>query len=292
MSRRLAVCALTAALLLSLGAPLSAFAATAPQAGGDLDVQAWTESGQLIIVTAVAVPEDVKLPATVRIPVPDGASVQWAGEVLGGDLSADPAREYKLVKSPAGGQYAEFTIEETRSAQVDAQMSAVTVDGATTTATFEWIQATASPLTSFALRVPPNAQNVKMTPSPSGAPDTNDIGERLYSSAPVKLEPGATQTVSLSFTAGTAPAAGAASDSGLNTLIVVLIVALAAAVVVLFAVIARERRSVSVTPEQSTGEHRPARRSERPSAVPAEKAADDSGAKSSPDDDWGFDDLD
>ena len=75
------------------------------------------------------VPETTKLPTTVRVPVPEGATVQWAGEVLGGDLSADPARTYKMIKSPVGGQYAEFTLgADAQSAQVDADMAAVTVE--------------------------------------------------------------------------------------------------------------------------------------------------------------------
>ncbi len=148
-----------------------AAAAGAPEAGGDLDLQTWSEAGQLIVVTAITVPETVKLPTTVRIPVPEGATVQWAGEILGGELSADPARTYKVIKSPVGGQYAEFTLEQTRSAQVDSAMAVVKVEGDVTSAAFEWIQSVSSPLTSFSVRVPANASNPQITPQPSGQPD-------------------------------------------------------------------------------------------------------------------------
>ena len=228
--------ALVSGLLVAaaFGVPASAFSATAkaPDAGGAIDLQTWVESGQLIIVTAITVPASTPLPATVRIPVPQGATVQWAGEILGGELSADPARPYKIVKSPVGGQYAEFSLEQTRSAQVDADMTTVTVNGASVAAAFEWIQATASPSTSFSLRVPAGASDVKFTPGPLGEPDTNADGERLYSGTGFKLDPGQTQPVALSYTTGV-PGPAASSSGSIDSLVFALVAALCVAIAVL-----------------------------------------------------------
>jgi hypothetical protein len=279
-SRTLAILCLAAALAV----PASAFAAAAaaPDAGGNLDLQTWPESGQLIIVTAVSVPETAKLPATVRIPVPEGAVVQWAGEVLGGELSADPARPYKIIKSPAGGQYAEFTIEQTHTAQVDAAMPALTVNGAKTSATFEWIQAAASPFTSFSVRVPGSATDVNISPKPTGAPDTNAAGESLYSGDPLKLEPGAKQTVSFSYTTGASKPASPASS--VDSLVIALGAALAVAIVALIVVVARQKR------ESAPAAEAPRQKRSASASTKAAEPKADSGSTS--DSDWGFDDND
>jgi hypothetical protein len=273
VSARRGVVALAAGLVLAvaLGSPTAGLAAgvNAPEAGGVLDLQTWVESGQLVIVTAIAVPESTKLPATVRIPVPDGAAVQWAGEILGGDLSADPARPYKIVKSPAGGQYAEFTLEQTRSAQVDSQSSTVTVDGAKTSAAFEWVQS--------------NASGVKITPEPSGAPDTNSNGERLYSGGQMTLTPGQTQNVAFSYSTVVAGPSTASTDP-VRSLVIVLIIALVAAVAALAVAVARQRKgAVPAQPGPAT--------SQGPSAK-VQTAADKPASGTTADEDWGFDDAD
>lgn len=272
------------ALALSVVSPVTGLAAgaKAPEAGGPLDLQTWVESGQVIIVVAVNVPESTRLPATVRIPVPDGASVQWAGEVLGGELSADPTRTYKIIQSPAGGQYAEFTLEQTRSAQVDAQLASATVDGANTSATFEWVQSAASPSTSFSVRVPQGASGVKITPAPGGPPQTNSAGESLYAGESVVLAPGEKQTVSFSYSNGSSASAVAAPASQLSSIVTALFVALALAVVVLIVALTRQRRAAA-SPAPTAVASRGA------SDVPQASQEKPSGQAASSEE-WGFDD--
>jgi hypothetical protein len=276
----LLACGLALTLVMPLVASAASVTTPTPVANGTLDLQAWPDSGQLIIVTAITVPESVRLPATVRVPVVEGATVQWAGEVLGGDLSADPERKYTMIKSPAGGQYAEFTLETTRSAQVDSSLPGLTVDGSKTTASFEWIQSVSSPFTSFSLRVPANSGNVVVSPKPSAAPEQNTAGETLYSGDPLTLAPGARQKVTLSYTAGAAGAAGGTSSS-LNTLIYVLGFALAVALVVLVVLIVRQRQGTGIAAPTASAR----RPSEKAAATKPSKAEEDG-----PDDDtWGFD---
>lgn len=274
-----AACLLAAAL----AAPTAALAAaaTAPEAGGTLDLQAWPDSGQLIVITAVTVPEGVRLPVTVRVPVPEGAVVQWAGEILGGDLNADPARPYKIIKSPVGGQYAEFTLEQTRTAQVDADMPVVKVNGDVTSASFEWIQSASSPFTSFSVRVPGSASNVQISPQPSGQPETNAAGERLYSGDALKLEPGKKQAVAFSYSTGAV--SPAASAGGVGTLVFALSAALVVAIAVLIAVVIRQRRSTLPAPSV---------RQDRSFAATTRADSSEKAPQPGPpsDDDWGFDD--
>ena len=281
--RTLVALAANLLVLAVLATPALAAAATAPEAGGTLDLQTWPDSGQLIVVTAVTVPDSVKLPTTVRVPVPAGATVQWAGEILGGELSADPERTYKMINSPTGGRYAEFTIEQTHTAQVDAAMPALTVAGDKTSAAFEWIQSVASPYTSFSVRVPGNASDVQISPKPSGPPEANSAGEQLYSGSPLQLKPGKKQAVTFSYStaANVAPAAGSAG--GLNTLVLVLVAALVVAVIALFVVLSRQKQGGSTPPPTPKSQ-----RTQPPRPAAPVQPAEKSGTAS--DDDWGFDD--
>lgn len=242
MRLKAAAALVTCALIVGLLAAPAAMAAESatPKAGGTIDLQAWPDNGRLIVVVAITVPADSKLPATVRVPVPEGANVQWVGEVFGGDLSADRALPYEMVKSPVGGRYAEFTLEQTRSAQVDAEMPALTQDGDGVSASFEWIQATDSPFTSFSIRVPASASNVKISPPSSSPPEPNAAGELLYSGDPTRIEPGGKQLVEFSYST-LAPPPATAGGSG-SPLIFAFSVALVVAVAAFIVVIVRQRQ--------------------------------------------------
>ncbi len=225
-------------LAVALASPLPAAAAkasgkqkqAAPQAGGTVDLQSWTENGQLVVVTSLSLLDTVKLPTVVRIPLATGATVQWAGEVLGGAVSADPQRSYKIKKSPVGGEYAEFSVSETRTAQIDCVVPGLSVAGDAVTGSFEWVQSAASPFTSFSVRTPPNSVNVQIKPAPVGAPETNQAGEKLYSSSPLALKPGQTQTVSFSYSALSARTTSTSGSS--NTLLIALFAMLVVAIAV------------------------------------------------------------
>lgn len=289
-SQRSRIGGLIALILMSLVVlPAAAFGATkavgsTPQAGGSIDLQTWPENGQLVVVTAVTVPPSVKLPTVVRVPLVTGSTVQWAGEVLGGDVSADPAREYKIVKSPVGGSYVQFTLETTRSAQVDAVVSNLITNGNNVSGSLEWIQSAASPSTSFSVRTPADAGNVQIVPKPSGPPDVGADGENLWGGDPLVLAPGQTQTISLAYTVGQ-PSASAASGS-VNTLVFLIEAALAIAVIVTIVLFVRQRQTLSSEVEEPV----PARPSRKGPSKP-EKAEEPDSEEADSDDDWGFDDT-
>jgi len=219
-----------------------AAASSVPAAGGSLDLQAWSDSGQLIVVTALSLDETVKLPTTVRIPIVTGAEVTWAGEVLGGDVSNDPERPYKIKTGAGGGKYVEFTVETTHAAQVDTVASGLAVNAGTTMAEFEWIQSVDSPFTSFSVRVPARSANVTITPAPTYAPDQGANGELLYSGDPMPLKPGAKQVVSFAYTSvATSPTAG--GTGGSTPVVFGLVLAIVVLLVVLVIMIARQRRA-------------------------------------------------
>jgi len=283
------------ALTFAIAAPASAFAAKAPAAGGTLDTQAWPENGTLVVVTALTIPETTKLPATVRIPVPSGAQIQWAGEVLGGDPAADPGREYAIKKSPAGGEYAEFTAETTRSVQLDSYLSVVKTEGARVSAQFDWVQSVTAPSETFSMRVPKGATNVELAPKPSGDAETNDAGETLFSGDTMTLDAGSTTLVSIAYTTGgAAPAAPAAGGSG-RSLLYFIFATLVVVAGVLLVVIVKQRERGRVA-DDGAAARSATRTRERSKRTEASAGAADADVGEADDDgdsaDWGFIDSD
>jgi hypothetical protein len=260
VSRRHARGAAFVALLLvsSLIFPIVASAAvSAPPAGGDLELQTWPENGDLVAVIALTVPANVKLPATVRLPVPAEAAVQWAGEVLGGDPNLDPSRPYKLKTSPAGGRYAEFTIETTRSAQVDSVLHVLKTNGADVSAAFDWVQSVSSPSVTFSERVPSNATNVRVTPPPVGAPDFGIVGQALYEGNPTQLAPGTKTRVSLAYTSSTTTGTPPAPIGQGESLLYFAVTVLAIVAVILVVVLVRQGQRQASEEEVGDGGENP-----------------------------------
>lgn len=206
-------------------------------AGGPTDVQIWPgQEGQTVVITVVEIDATTKLPATVRIPVMPGTSVQWVGEVLGGDAASDIAQPYKLVQGE-GGQFAEFTLTKSHRGQVDAIGFPVKVSGDVVSVGVDWVQSVSSAITALSVRVPAGASKIEISPKPSGSPVTNDAGESLYSLNPKNFKPGEKEHITVSYS--TAPVAPKAAGSELTPVLIGLGIALVVAVVALFAVISR-----------------------------------------------------
>lgn len=241
--RRLAFLFTMMAMATSLFAVSAHAAVPVPQAGGSLDLQAWADQGQLIVVTAISIDQTVKLPTTVRIPVATGAEVTWVGEVLGGEISADPQRTYKTKTGAGGGKYVEFTVETTHTAQVDSVVNGLATNGATTMGKLEWVQSVDSPFTSFSVRVPGGSSNVTITPASSYEPETGQGGERLYYGDAIALKPGAKRTVSFAYTAGGATTPAAGGTGGSTPLVFALVVAIMVAIGALVVLTTRRRAS-------------------------------------------------
>jgi hypothetical protein len=216
----------------------------APLAEGIYQVQAAPDvtAGQAAVIVAVQLPPDVKLPAMVRIPVPQGAIPTWVGEILGGDPTADPQREYRTAQG-TGGQVLEMTLEETRSAQAEFTVSS-TASGGKVTMSLNWIQSSPSEQTEFSVRTPPGSTQVQITPAPEGEPATNSLGETLYALPTKVMKAGETLVVSVSYVTGQGGQQGqAGTQSGSSTIFYVLVAALFLVLAVLgFSLLSRRSR--------------------------------------------------
>jgi hypothetical protein len=231
------------ALVLGLTAQLcvvgALFAATTPSP--DIDVQVWAgaQAGQAIVIVGTTLPDDTALPTTVRLPIVNGTTVDWAGEI-GGASGQDMQREF-TIEQGSGGQYAEFELEGSRQAQIELSGIPLTVTGNKYSANVDWVQTVPANVTLFSVRLPAGISNVTLNPPPAREPDTNQAGESLYTLPSKELPEGGAQLVSLAYTIGEAtPTTPVATDY--NVVVGVLLLLLVALIVVLVLVMARQRR--------------------------------------------------
>jgi hypothetical protein len=150
------------------------------------------------LIVNVILSAETKLPARVRVPLPAGATLLWSGEILGGDVANDPSREASITAAN-GGSIVEFTLEQVRVAQVEAQLKAPTISGSTVSSNLEWVNTTAAGTYTFSVRLPAGAADVKITPAVEGSPKKNAAGETLSTLTPIRLEEGARFPVSVSY---------------------------------------------------------------------------------------------
>ena len=193
-----------------------------------------------MIVNVILAP-DTELPATVRVPIPAGATVVWSGEIIGDDPALDPYRE-ATVTAVSGGQLVEFVVSESRVAQVEADYIAPTRSGSDVSVTLAWVNAgDAAPLLA-SVRLEPGASNVKISPAPVGDPISNDLGEKLFALDRINLATGDTLDIVVDYSLG-------GSDGGqLTTALAIAGGLLIIAVAALVFVVSKDRRRRGVPP--------------------------------------------
>ncbi len=280
----------------AFGAAATATVAPAQGAGNPaavVEVQMWpSESDGSSVIVSAQVPDDAKLPYTLRLPMPAGLIVTWCGEISGAGTTADKEAAY-TVEDGRGGKALVMTLTTSRIAQYEGTLpSPAQADGRTET-TLEWIQSAPAGTENFAVKLANTAGDPKFDPSPQGAPQQNASGERLYSFAPQKLALGSAYKVKVSWTTvapggqTATPPASSASGS-YDIVLIVLVVALAVAVVALVVVAGRAGRGAAVTVDDAP--QPPARRGARgtgPADSPTQGTADDQPMSDDP-----FGDLD
>jgi hypothetical protein len=182
----------------SAASPSKAATSSAPLVVGSFDSQFWPGQGQqAVAIVDVVVDSKAKLPAKVRIPVPVGAVVEWAGEILGGNGDADIQRTFELKTGAGGARYAEFTLSKSHRGQIDTSGIPMTAQGTVVTSKFEFVQSAPSTSTGFSVRVPAGVSDVRIVPTPTGPPQVNSAGESLYTLPEQNLALGAATEVSV-----------------------------------------------------------------------------------------------
>lgn len=209
-----------------------------------LDIQLWpSEADGFDLVVGARLADSVKLPATVRIPIPEGLTLGWVGEVFGGDPGQDVERPY-TVEDGTGGKVLVVTLTRSRTVQYEGVMPPLVPDGDRYTATLDWVQSAPSSSQGFAVKMVAATRDVKTEPAFEGAPQVNSTGERLYSLPTTQLAVGKGRSVTVSFArgaAGTTPVQSASTGDG-SPVLAVLFGLLGVAVVALVVVAARSKR--------------------------------------------------
>jgi hypothetical protein len=215
--------------------------APAPTPTG-MQVLLWTGRTGAQTIIAVELAPNTPLPATVRLPLPAGATVVWAGELSGGSVETDIERKY-TTEEGTGGKVVVFRLEKFRSAQVEATHPAPQAVGDRTVSSLDWVQSAPSALTHFAVQVGPEAADVTVDPAGGGTPQTNASGERLYTVSSKALKPGEKFTMTVAYRSGAQTASGGGATGGGTTALLVVLGALLAAAISAFVVVAARMRS-------------------------------------------------
>lgn len=215
-----------------------------------MDVQVWpgAEPGQLLVIVSVFLPADTKLPATVRIPVIDGLRLLWAGEI-GTSQQGDVQRQPQ-VKKGEGGSFAEFQVTSSKQAQIELGSVPLSQTADGFSATVDFVQSVPTTSTSFSVRLPSQAADAKISPTPVGTPGRNNSGETLYTLPSKQLKTGDKQQITVGYRVASAPTSTSGTAGSANKLIGVLLALIAVAVVVLIVVLNRQRQVAAESDEE------------------------------------------
>jgi|GEM_PF-1189581 hypothetical protein len=191
-----------------------------------VDVTLHSEQSGGVMLVSGELPEAVKLPAEVELSVPAGSSLQWVGEILGGDPSADP--ELKYTKSTVdGSDLYRFTLTKSRTAQLEIVTSeAAAFDGTNYTSGLKWSATQDVPEVRLSVRIPQGAQIVQ--PSPEAALQPGASGYSFYTKSFKDVKPGDQLDMAFSYKVAATPASTTATSSGSTAQIVIILIAVAA----------------------------------------------------------------
>lgn len=233
--------ALVLALLIAVAVPTVAYARVV-----EYQIQlspAGEPTGALAVVNVVLDTAD-PLPQEVSIPVPHGATLLWAGEILGGPPEDDPAREPVVTQVGEMDVYT-FTLETALVGQVEISLDPAQITGDELTTTMTWTNPGEEVLVTASVIAESGASNVQVKPTRSGDVQSNEIGETLHPLAGVRVASGESYVIEASWTRGdgAAPVEGGGIDQGL---LPYLIGALVIAVLLLVTVLVRERTRARV----------------------------------------------
>lgn len=207
-------------------------APAAPLVPATLGVQIWpgAEAGVTAVLISVEVSSGVQLPARVRVPLPTGYELGWAGEIsaTGGE---DVQRDVTIGEGE-GGQYVEFVLSGSRFGQIDTSGKLFDEESGRFKAELGYVQTVESESVVFTVRMPANASDVAMGPEPERVVDTNEDGDKLYLLGEGSPKIGETQYVSITY------GLKAASKKDNGSLTGPLIAALAVLVIIAIALVA------------------------------------------------------
>ena len=213
-----------------------------------VDVTLHSEQSGGVMLVSGQLPESTKLPAEAELSVPAGSSLQWVGQILGGDPTADPELTY--AKSTVdGSDVYRFTLTKARIAQIEIVTSdAAGFDGTKYTPAVKWTATQAVPEVRLSARIPQSAQIVQAAPGAALQPGSTGYG--FYTKSVKNVKPGDQLDMTFSYQVAATPTSGASTtSSGSTAQIIVILVAIAAGAFFVMAVRRKMKPAPGVAPE-------------------------------------------
>lgn len=157
----------------------SSRALAAPAAWDSMDLTLSHEGAESFLIVGGELRASTPLPADVELAVPAGSEIQWVGEVLGMDPSADIAVKTKK-RTEKGMDIYSFKLTKSRTAQIEAVWKkAPKRKGNTFRTGYTWTPAQSLPFVRTSIRLP---QAAKVTEPVEGAKTyPGETGYILYS---------------------------------------------------------------------------------------------------------------
>lgn len=188
------------AIFTVLASPTLAIAAEGPWKSVDLRLIS-AQSGQPVLLVAGQLPASTPLPAKVTLAIPAGTTIEWAGEILGGDPSKDPSVKY-TVKTGRESDLVAFTLTTSRIGQVEVSVpGGYSANGGTSRATIAWAAPFDIPSVSLFALLPSGAT---VTSGTAGGKKTTIGTDTWYQRDIKRVSKGDRLKLEVDFTGGTA----------------------------------------------------------------------------------------
>lgn len=164
-------------------------------------VSVWPEynDNQALFMQGVFYAPTTPLPIEVKMAIPKGASVVWAGELAG---TGDPAQDVQATpKINPKADYDEvvFTLTKHRAAQVEAKLlNAFVKNGQERNLTLNWTQQYPTKETVFMFRAPSQTSDIKMN-IPENPASVSQKAQGYYETQPMVLAVGQKQVFNVTY---------------------------------------------------------------------------------------------
>jgi len=215
-SRLLGLSLLLSALVAA--APLIALAAPAPLA--ELAVMLRAEGDHDLVLVSAVIPGSARLPADIVVPVPSGAEIGWAGEILGTDPTKDIEASYTVT--PGAGGWDTLSLRATRSRRIQIEMAVPSVAGGGLAKTLDIslpvISTTGT--ASVTLQVPAGA--VVTSGTPGLVKEPGEGGAQYYSTWANTARAGSVVRAAVTYETTSQPAVAAGGGSASATIMIVI----------------------------------------------------------------------
>ncbi|MDI6716521.1 MAG: hypothetical protein QME63_06210 [Actinomycetota bacterium] len=186
---------LTALLMIVFALNAVAFANVIPD---QLRISLWPEyyDNQVMFMAGVKYPDNTPLPIDVKLAIPKGAKVIWAGEIMG-DISQD-IQTTPTVNSKVGYDEVAFTLTKSRAGQVETSWAGLNVNGQNRSISLDWTQRYDAKETVFIFREPSQAFDVKLS-LPENLSNQQQLSQGFHETNPIKLSVGQKQIFNVTY---------------------------------------------------------------------------------------------